>query len=167
MCGAKSDSLTKAKVEKAELNVCDECVEMGTPVNQSSTGSDTETKYSTGETEHSSDDNSSESSSKSSQSYDNSSSMDVQELRADFGDAIRDAREGSDLSLSELADELNEKESHIRQVEQENRQPTKELQQKFEDFLGIELSIEGSFDEFESDSSSSGQTLGDMTEFNV
>jgi len=160
MCGAESESLTKNKISPATLEVCDDCVEMGIPVDDGPTVTNSEPSYSTDESDDSNTDNSTSTQSK-------TDSMDIGELRADFGSAIRQAREEQDLSLTELSNKLNEKESHLRQIEQENRQPTEELQIELEDFLDVELSIESDFTDYEDEDDESGQKLGDVVDFDI
>lgn len=168
MCGASADTLTTVKIEQAELDVCDSCAEMGTTVEEEPTVKDSETKYSTDSSEPNANSNENESST-TSQSHPSSGTpaMGTSELRTDFGDALREAREEAGLSLTALADELNEKESHLRQIEHENRQPTEELQDDLEEFFDFELSSESDFTDFEDGPSSEGQTLGDVADFDV
>ena len=135
MCGESSESLTTVKISQAELDVCEDCSEMGTAVDTGS-NAETETEYST---------DSQPEPNTSSSSEHSKASMDTTELRPDYGEAIQEAREEADLSMKEVANSLNEKESHLREVEQENRQPTKELQKALEDFLDVELSMDGNF----------------------
>jgi len=164
MCGKSCDSLTKAKISQAELDVCDECVEMGTAIEDETNTANTETKYSTNSN---SDDSSGSSSNSSNNQSSNSDNRSINELRADFGDAIRNAREEQNLTLAKLANELNEKESHLRHIEQENRQPTESLQEDLEHYLDVELSIDNAFDELDESSNSNSQTLGDVADFDV
>lgn len=166
MCGASADSLTTVKISQAELDVCDDCEDMGTPVDDGPTVSNAETKYSTG--------SSSEDSTQSETNTDSpvktspsDSPMESVELRPDYGEALREARESEGLTVAELADQLNKKESHLREIERANRQPTEELQDELEDFLDVELSMESDFTDFEDGSSGSGQTLGDVADFDV
>lgn len=169
MCGSSADTLTTVKVEQAELDVCDDCSDMGTPVDDGPTVSDAETKYSTDANSADTTETTDDSTDSSGNSHPTSGtpSMGTKELRPDFGEALREAREDENLSLTALADELNKKESHLREIEHENRQPTEELQEELENFFDFELSIESDFTDFEDVPSSSGQTLGDVADFDV
>ncbi len=64
------------------------------------------------------------------------------ELIENFGEAVRNAREGMELSLPVLAEMLNEKESHLRHIEQQKTMPSAELTKKLEKFLNIKLTVE-------------------------
>jgi putative transcription factor len=91
---------------------------------------------------------------------------DIEELAQDFDDRIRQARESAGLSQDDLAQDLNEKASLIRKLEQGEMLPTDEIQRKLEHSLDIDLSAGGSTDETEwqSDSSTGEYTLGDVVE---
>jgi len=88
----------------------------------------------------------------------------MDEISQDFDDRIRSARESEGLSQSELADQLNEKASLIRKLEQGNSLPSDDVRTKLESALGIDLSAGGGSDETEwSGGSSDGDyTLGDV-----
>lgn len=161
MCGNKEASLTTVKTSQAELDVCSSCEELGTEVNTDDNPS-ADTKYSTSSdsnSESTSDPSSSNEPTRSTLNRDTGSS-----LRRDYGEAIREARTSSDLTLSELADEMNEKESHLRGIEKENRQPTEKLQNRLESKLNISLSSETEdLDDYDS-SANDGTTLGDVVD---
>lgn len=164
MCGAESDSLTTVKISQAELDVCSDCEELGQPVQQSTT-TDSDTKYSTGSESESS--NKSQTSSQSSGSSSSSKpSLDTTELRPDYGEVIKEAREAQTLTLAELAEEVGEKESHIRKVEHGELRPTETLQHNLEEALNVDLGSESDFDPDELSSTGTGQTLGDVVDFN-
>jgi len=169
LCGAETSTPTTAKVEGAELEVCDDCAELGTEVRRPDE-STTSTKYST-----SSDDGGTDSTAttrtssggggggrkRGAEMYD-----DVDDLAQDYDERIRTAREGAGLSQEDLADELNEKASLIRKLERGDMLPSDEVQGKLERELGISLSAEGGEDtaDWEADSSTGEYTLGDMVE---
>ncbi|GGN89581.1 hypothetical protein GCM10009030_10430 [Haloarcula pellucida] len=90
----------------------------------------------------------------------------MDEIAQDFDDQIRQARESAGLSQKDLAQQLNEKASLIRKLEQGNSLPSDDVRTKLERALGIDLSAGGSTDETEwSGGSSSGEyTLGDVVE---
>jgi putative transcription factor len=91
---------------------------------------------------------------------------DIEELAQDFDDQIRQGRERAGLSQEDLAQDLNEKASLIRKLEQGEMLPTDEMQTKLERTLDIDLSAGGSTDdsEWQSDSSTGEYTLGDVVE---
>lgn len=92
----------------------------------------------------------------------------IEELATDYDERVRNARERAGLSQDELAQQLNEKSSLIRKIEQGDTLPTDDIQAKLERNLDIDLTTSGSSDETEwsSDSSSDGYTLGDVVERN-
>lgn len=175
MCGTETSSPNRIKVEGAELDVCDSCTDFGTQIETEQSSSSTSTKYSTS----SSDSDSSSSSSSSSRSSGTSSTSggggggrsqdmfdDIDELAQNYDEIIRQARESAGLSQEDLAQDLNEKASLIRKLEQGEMLPTDDMETKLERTLDIDLSAGGSTDEteWESDSSSGEYTLGDVVE---
>lgn len=173
MCGVETAAPTTAKIEGAELEVCDECAEFGTTI-QTSESETTTTKYSTSSSESSgssgqqprSTSRSSSSSSESSQSRrDMFDEMD--EIATDYDTRIRQAREAADLSQAELADQLNEKRSFIRKLERGESLPSDQIRRKLERALDIDLTEGGSGDEdteWSAEDTASGVTLGDIVE---
>ena len=173
MCGTETADPNRIKVEGAELDVCDECTDFGTELKTGEDSSASSTKYST----------SSGGSSTGSSSGSRSTSTgttgtgggggrsndiyeDVDELAQDFDGQIRKARERANLTQSELAQQLNEKASLIRKLEQGDTLPTDDLQSKLERHFDIDLTAGGDVDtdSWESDSSAGEYTLGDMVE---
>ena len=162
LCGSKADSLTTVKVSSAEMDVCSSCTDHGTVIEEEEAETDSSTKYDTEST--GSEDNSSEtSSSQTTPSY-HDSTEEFTSLPPDYGDRIQDARESEGLSRGDLASELQEKESLIRRIENNEKQPTKELQSKLEKALQMELNSDESNAEFESEGSANNLTIGDMVE---
>jgi putative transcription factor len=90
----------------------------------------------------------------------------MDEIAQDFDDQIRSARESNGLSQTELAQQLNEKASLIRKLEQGNSLPSDDVREKLESALSIDLSAGGSSDETEwsSGSSEGSYTLGDVVQ---
>jgi len=174
MCGTETSNPNRVKIEGAELDVCDACTDFGTEIRTESESSSS-TKYSTSSSSSSSSGSSSSSASSSSTSSSAGSSGsgggrrsdmfdDIEEIAQDYDDRIRQGRENAGLSQEELAKKLNEKASYIRKLEHGETLPTDELQRKLERALDIDLSAGGSGDEteWESDSSGSEYTLGDV-----
>jgi putative transcription factor len=161
MCGKEVPSLTTVRIEGAEIDVCDDCVEFGTEVRTESTSS-TSTKYSTSESGESSSASAGRSSSSSESRRDMFDEMD--EVVQDYDQRIRDAREATGLTQEELANQLNEKASLIQKLEHGDVLPSDDIQTKLERKLDISLaeSTQADDSEWESGSSSGSYTLGDV-----
>ncbi|WP_254271129.1 multiprotein bridging factor aMBF1 [Haloarcula marina] len=168
MCGKEVSSPNRVKIEGAELDVCDECTDFGTEVKTQDASSSTSTKYSTSSSGSSSSSSSSGSSGSSGSSSGGSRRRDMfdemDEIAQDFDDQIRKARESRGLSQKDLAQQLNEKASLIRKLEQGNSLPSDDVRKKLERALDIDLSAGGSSDdtEWSGGNSSGGYTLGDV-----
>jgi putative transcription factor len=169
MCGTETANPNRVKIEGAELDVCDECTDFGTEIDTGQSSS-TSTKYSTSSSSGSSGSSTSTSTGSSGSSSGGGRSQDmfddIEELAQDFDDQIRQGRERAGLSQEDLAQDLNEKASLIRKLEQGEMLPTDEMQTKLERTLDIDLSAGGSTDdsEWQSDSSTGEYTLGDVVE---
>ena len=129
LCGNESDSLTNVKIEGAKLKVCDSCSDMGEKV---------ETKKNSRKKK------------KKSRSRNRKRSEKV--LANDYGERIKETREEEKLSIKEVSDDLNEKESLIKKVESEKLKPDKALAQKLEHKFDIELYITPSVNDVDTDS---------------
>lgn len=140
MCGTQSDDLQKVKIEGAELEVCDNCSGLGTPVEGEEESQETETTHT--ETDR---------------GRNTAEEIGPSRLVLNYGEEIRQARLAAGHSPEKLADLLNEKESVIKRVENEEMQPDNTLQAKLEQFLGIELSAD---DNTDTSSYNSGMNLG-------
>ncbi|WEL21270.1 MULTISPECIES: multiprotein bridging factor aMBF1 [unclassified Halorhabdus] len=172
MCGAETSAPNTVKVEGAELDVCDECADFGTEVRTPDQSSPS-TKYSTdsGSSSSSSSSGSASSGSGSGGSSGGGSRRDMfdemDELVQDFDQRIRSAREQTDMSQEDLADQLNEKASLIRKLERGDHLPSDEVQTKLERELDIELTESGGTEEdadWDSGSAVGEYTLGDVVE---
>ena len=142
LCGRDVDSLKKAKIEGATLKVCDSCADMGETV---------ETK--------------SKKKRKKKKRNRTSSNRKSQVLTSNYGEMIKKARENEKLSIKEVADSLNEKESVIKKIEGEDLKPEKSLASKIEKKFGIELYVNPSVSDVETDSGDErSATLGDVAE---
>ncbi|MBX0285153.1 multiprotein bridging factor aMBF1 [Haloarcula salinisoli] len=168
MCGKEVSSPSRVKIEGAELDVCDECTDFGTELKTEDSSSSTSTKYSTSSSGSSGSSGSSSSSSSSSSGGGRRRDMfdEMDEIAQDFDDQIRSARESKGLSQKELAQQLNEKASLIRKLEQGNSLPSDDVRKKIEKSLGIDLSAGGSADdeEWSGGSSDGSYTLGDVVQ---
>lgn len=88
----------------------------------------------------------------------------MEEIASDYDRRIREARESAELTQEDLADDINEKVSLIRKLENGKMRPSDEVQKKLERRLDISLT-EGEIEadeEWESDGTEQGLTLGDM-----
>lgn len=86
-------------------------------------------------------------------------------LASDYGDRVKQAREGEKLSISEVADELNEKESVIKKIENQDLKPDKSLASKLSKKFGIELYVNPEVADVDTDSGDTrSATLGDVAE---
>jgi putative transcription factor len=88
----------------------------------------------------------------------------MDEVVADYDQRIRTAREGEGLTQEELAQQISEKASLIRKLEQGDMLPSDDVQHKLEKKLDITLteSAGGDDEEWESGGEDQGLTLGDM-----
>lgn len=174
MCGTETSAPKSIKVEGAELDVCENCANLGTEVSQPESETPT-TKYSTG----SGGDGSAASSASSTSSRSTSTGSagggggdrdddfyeSLGDLAQDYDDRIRTAREGRGLSQEDLAKELNEKRSLIGKLERGETLPSDAIQRKLERYLEIDLT-EGPAGDADWSSDEAGQsfTLGEMAE---
>lgn len=104
-------------VERAKLTVCKNCVRHGTPVKEEPKKSPQWTPAAT-----------------------TSSPREVSfEIRDDYPDVVRAAREKRGLTQKDLAQRINEKESVIHRIETGQMRPSRRMVQKLEGFLEIKL----------------------------
>lgn len=167
MCGTETTSPTSVKIEGAELDVCDNCTEFGTKIQQTKSTS-TSTKYSTGSTSSGSSQSGTTGQSSQPSSSPSGSRRDMfdemEEVVDDYDDRIRHARESENLTQDELANQLNEKASLIRKLERGDVLPSDRMQRKLERALNISLSAGGDVDDsdWSSGASPGTTTLGDV-----
>lgn len=146
MCGSDTNSSTKVKIEGAVLKVCDSCKDLGDEVKTSSNKKKRKKKSSSTRRRGSS-----------------------EVLVPDYGEKLKNAREDEQLSIKEVADEINEKESLIKKIEKQDLKPDKSLASKLSDRFNItlytnsEVSNHGSATET---SSSKKATLEDVADIN-
>lgn len=173
MCGAETASPRTAKIEGAELQVCDDCVDFGTEIRQESSSGSSSTKYSTDSGSSKGGSNASGRSSSSSASSSGGRSRrrdpfdDLEEIVADYDAVVRQAREAAGLSREELGKQLNEKASLIGKIERGESLPSDDVRRKLERALDVDL-VEGAAadedTEWSGGGGSSGMTLGDVVE---
>jgi putative transcription factor len=144
LCGRDVDSLKKAKIEGATLNVCDSCADMGEEVQTSSSKKTRKKKKSrsSGKTKRETD-----------------------TLASDYGKRVRSAREEEKLSIAEVAEDLNEKESVIQKVENQELKPERSLASKLSKKFGVDLYVNPEVADVDTDSGDTrSATLGDVAE---
>jgi putative transcription factor len=142
MCGTQSDNLVKARIEGAELKVCDSCTRFGEPLEEPETEEDDKPKLDKDGSDTSPDDYRNFSSEEE-QQQSGPFKPQVEELVFDYDDRIRNGREEADLSQEELANKLNEKQSLLHRLEKGKALPSEEVRQKLEQALEIELTAAG------------------------
>lgn len=142
LCGKDTDSLKKAKIEGATLKVCDSCADMGETVE---TGSKKRRKKK--------------------KKKSRTRKRKTKTLAPDYGKKIKKAREKEKLSITEVADDLNEKESVIKKVEGEDLKPDKGLAGKLSKKFNIDLYTNTEVSNVDTDSGDTRKaTLGDVAE---
>lgn len=112
LCGKETDSTQKTKIEGATLSVCESCSDMGETVSKKS---------------------------KKKKKRKSSGPRTQKVLVSDYGSRVKEAREEEQISINELADELNEKSSLISKIEKEDLKPDNSLAKKLSDRLGVDL----------------------------
>lgn len=144
LCGQDADSLTKTKIEGAKLDVCDSCADMGEKVETPSKNVKTKKKSSSS----------------------TSKKRNTKSLANDYGEKVKEAREGKQLSIQELSDELNEKASLLKKIEQEKLKPEKSLAEKLEKKFDIQLYVNPEVSDYDDRDSSDDRkaTLGDVAD---
>ncbi|MFB6145648.1 MAG: multiprotein bridging factor aMBF1 [Candidatus Nanohaloarchaea archaeon] len=128
LCGQSADSLKKVKIEGAVLKACDSCADMGTEV---STSSKKRKKKSRNRSR---------------------SRRNEKVLVNDYGTRVKEAREDEEISIKELADDLNEKESLISKIEKQDLKPDNSLAEKLSKRLGIKLYTTPGVSDYEQES---------------
>lgn len=142
MCGKDADSLKKVKIEGAVLKVCDSCSEMGEEVK---TSSRKKRKKSSGS------------------SSNKKGSSEV--LVNNYGEKVKSAREDETLSIKELSDELNEKESLLKKIEQQELKPDKPLANKLSKRFNITLYTNPEVSDYSQEKGDTRKaTMGDVAE---
>ncbi len=143
MCGAQGD-LQKARVEGATLKLCEDCRDVGETVDAGSASQQTASGGGSSRPREGAPD---------------------EELVPSAAADVKAAREDRGLSVTELADELKEKDSVVKRVEAGKLTPDKQLARKLEKALDIELyqrvgggSVDGST------ATAGGQTIGDVAD---
>ncbi|MCJ7429231.1 MAG: multiprotein bridging factor aMBF1 [Candidatus Nanohaloarchaeota archaeon QJJ-5] len=149
MCGAEGD-LKRTKVEGATLKLCEDCQAAGEVL----------------ETEDSS--SSGRSSRSRSRSRNRSKPRQQQKrLVQGYSEKVKEAREDEDLSMGELADNLNEKRSVVQRIESGDLKPDERLAQKIKNQLEIDLYTSVSSEAYQGqadDPSDDKATIGDVAD---
>jgi len=143
LCGKDTDSLKKAKIEGANLKVCDSCAEMGETMDSGGKSKKTKKK----------------------KKKSRSSKRNRKTLAPNYGDIVKQAREDEKLSITEVADDLNEKESVIKKIEGEDLKPDKSLASKLSKKFDIDLYTNAEVSNVDTESGDTRKaTLGDVAE---
>lgn len=144
LCGQDADSLTKTKIEGAKLDVCDSCADMGEKVETPSKNVRKKKKKRSSSTKK----------------------RETKSLANNYGEMVKNAREEEQLSIQELSDELNEKTSLLKKIEQEQLKPEKSLAGKLEKKFGIELYVNSEVTDYDDRDSGDDRkaTLGDVAD---
>jgi len=141
LCGESSDNLKKAKIEGAVLKVCSSCSDMGNVMEQK--------KKQVKKTNKSK----------------SRRPRDTQVLANNYGERVKSSREERQLSIKELADDLNEKASLIKKVEREELKPDKALAGKLSKALGVTLYVNPQVSDHDVESGDDRDaTLGDVAD---
>lgn len=164
MCGAETDDPTTIQTEGTQLEVCSNCTEFGTVLHDEErkkskkpSGSGSSSSGGGGGTTRQS-----PPSSGGGPSHDPLDELGT--LAPDYDQRVRNARENAGMKQEELADELNEKLSLIRKIERGEMRPSEDVRRKLESALGVSLTEEVGGEEWETDESSGGYTVGDIIE---
>ncbi len=146
LCGKTVSELIETKISGANLDVCPDCTDLGTIVQEDTTknNNSSNTKYNTNNTSNKT------SNAKNTQKYNNTKNKksnedyfdEVNNLSLNYGEKIRNARNSQNYTQKELSNKMNIKESHLRNIEDETTQPDINLQQRLEKILDIDLSVE-------------------------
>ncbi len=115
LCGKETDSVKKAKIEGAVLRVCESCASIGEDLSQKSTRKKKKKR----------------------RTPKKRGSDEV--LIPKYGEKLKEARESDQLSIKEVANDLNEKESLISKIEKQELKPDKTLAKKLSDKFNITL----------------------------
>jgi len=144
LCGKDADSLTKTKIEGAKLKVCSSCSDMGEKVETPSSNVKKKKKKSRTSTRK----------------------RDTKSLANNYGEKVKEAREGKQLSIQELSDELNEKASLLKKIEQEQLKPDKSLAGKLEKKFNIDLYVNPEVSDYDDRDGGDDRkaTLGDVAD---
>jgi len=141
LCGESSDNLKKAKIEGAVIKVCSSCSDMGNVMEQK--------KKKVKKTNKSK----------------SQRPRDTQVLANNYGERVKSSREERQLSIKELADDLNEKASLIKKVEREELKPDKALAGKLSKALGVTLYVNPQVSDHDVESGDDRDaTLGDVAD---
>ncbi len=141
LCGEDSDKVQKTNVEGAVLKVCSDCTDMGSVVEKKEVKKKKKKRTKTFKRSD-------------------------QVLASDYGKKIKKARESRKLSIAELADSLNEKNSLIKKIEREELKPDRSLASKLSKELNIDLYVNPEVSDYDTGKKGDTRkaTLGDVAE---
>lgn len=164
MCGAETDDPTTIQTEGTQLEVCSNCTEFGTVLHDEERKK-SKTPSGSGSSSSGGGGGKTRQSPPSSGGGPSHDPMDeLGTLAPDYDQRVRNARENAGMKQEELADELNEKLSLIRKIERGEMRPSEDVRGKLESALGVSLTEEVGGEEWETEDSSGGYTVGDIIE---
>jgi putative transcription factor len=162
MCGAETDDPTTIQTEGTQLEVCSNCTEFGTVLHDEERE---KSKSSSGTGSSSGGGGKTKQSPPSSGGGPSHDPLDeLGTLAPDYDGRVRSARENAGMTQEDLADELNEKLSLIRKIERGEMRPDEDVRAKLESELSVSLTEEVGGEDWESEGSSGGYTVGDIIE---
>jgi putative transcription factor len=147
LCGQETDSTQKVKIEGATLNVCDSCSDLGSQVKTASKGN-SKTKKTKKKKRRS------------------TTPSENKVLINGYGKEVKQARESKNLSLKELANKLNEKQSRVSKIEKEELKPGEKLAKKLSKELDVDLYTNAEVANYDQTDNADNRsaTLGDVAE---
>jgi putative transcription factor len=128
LCGSEQDSLNKIKLEGTKLKACDSCQTMGETVDNNSGGNSRKRSQT-----------SKKSKTSSSSSRNRKSRAEKKKLHPKYGRKIKNARESEGITIESLSKKMNEKESRIRKIENQELKPDQDIGKKLQKHLSIEI----------------------------
>jgi putative transcription factor len=147
LCGQETDSTKKVKIEGATLNVCSSCSELGNEVKTGSTNTKKKRK-------------------KTKTRKRSTTPSENKVLVNGYGSEVKKARESKDISLKELANKLNEKQSRVSKIEKEELKPGQSLAKKLSKELDVDLYTNAEVANYDQTDNPDNRkaTLGDVAE---
>jgi putative transcription factor len=161
ICGEETSNVKKSKVSGAELNLCPDCSENHGTVVQDDKEKSTDTKYSTSESKKRTNNNTT---GNTTNNATNNKTRQIDALSLNYGQLVRSARTNKDMTIKQVSDKLNMKQSNLRKIEREDRKPTEETQKEIERFFDISLSRESDSTTNVDESDGINIQLGDVIE---
>ena len=138
ICGKKVDILNKVEMEGTVIEVCEKCTKFGTKIIPRQSYKPIAKKI--------------------------EFKIEEDEFVPDYGKAIKRYRESKCLNREEFSKQLNEKETVIKRVEEEQMEPDERLTKKLENLIGTKLTQKYSSGAKTSEKKKHRLTVGDIVE---